>query len=511
MALMGCGELCVRVVLDERLSKERVDAVRRVAGARPALRLGGGLEAAALLWVVPELDGSALQLVTAEAERATCPVFVLSCQKPNPHVSLQVLASGAHDVFFGEHFDLLLEEVLDRAQRIAEIEGILESPLVSGHLPGSSPAWRATLRELIAAARFSDAPILLLGETGTGKELLARLAHTLDGRPGKGALMVVDCTTLTPDLAGSELFGHERGAFTGSTGTRRGAVAEAHQGTLFLDEVGELSLEVQAKLLRTLQEGTYKAVGSDQWRQARFRLICATHRDLEASAGDGRFRADLYYRIASRVVTIPPLRRRRGDVGVLARHFLREFGSPEGPDEVVSHLLESYEFPGNVRELRQLMQSAAQAQGGRRPVSLGCLPRGWLERLQLGSSRSRTPPRDDRSKITPADTRQRDEAPAMAWAGEAVDAESIVRAWLAEGLGLHEITQRVGDLAIKVALAAESNHLGRASRRLGVTERAIQLRKSRRLAARGEEGRARSNGTALGDEPQEVPPRDAGE
>ncbi len=462
------SSLHVQVALDEKLTQAQTNAVRAAAQSRPNLCLDEAVtDACTITWVVYQLDASTLAMLEAACQHATSPVLVLACCPPEPEQSLQALTTGVRDVLCGESFDVLFDDILVRASRDAEIEAILRSPLVQEHLTGNSRNWVATLRELIAAARFSDAPILLLGETGTGKELLARLAHTLDRRPDKRDLFVVDCTTLTPELAGSELFGHERGAFTGSVGARRGAIAEANQGTLFLDEVAELPLEVQAKLLRTLQEGTYKPVGSDQWRQARFRFVCATHRDLTAAVQSGCFRADLYFRIASCVLLVPPLRERHGDVRVLADAFLREFGCSAGADDTVHRVLERHAFPGNVRELRQLMQSAAQTHGGQAAVSVGCLPRAWRERLDVVS----------------------EAAVEVSGANLALDPERVMGSWLDEGLGLQAITQRAGDLAIQVALSLEGNHLGRAAGRLGVTERAIQLRRSRRASANGGESR----------------------
>src|SRR5205085_578959 len=195
--------------------------------------------------------------------------------------------------------------------------------------------------QVIEIALFSDGSVLLLGESGTGKELLARLVHTLDPRPDKGELVVLDCTTVVPELAGSEFFGHERGAFTGAAASRDGAFALADRGTLFLDEVGELPLALQAQLLRVVQERTYKRVGSNVWKQTNFRLICATHRDLRQDVAAGRFRGDFYHRIASRVCRIPALRERRDDILPLTEHFLRELGGDAEPgfDPGVGELL----------------------------------------------------------------------------------------------------------------------------------------------------------------------------
>src|SRR5262249_51814424 len=153
-------------------------------------------------------------------------------------------------------------------------------------LIGDSPAWRRLVRRIVEVARFTDAAVLITGETGTGKELVARLVHALDPRTTKRKLVLLDCTTIVPPLSGGAFFGHERGASTGATPTRDGAFALADGGTLFLDEVGELPLALQAELLRVVQEGTYKRVGSNEWRETQFRLVCATNRELLEHAAD---------------------------------------------------------------------------------------------------------------------------------------------------------------------------------------------------------------------------------
>src|SRR4029450_8247587 len=160
---------------------------------------------------------------------------------------------------------------------------------------------------------FSQVSVLIVGESGTGKELIARLIHDLDQRRDKGDFVVVDCTTIVPELSGSELFGHERGAFTGAVGTREGAFALADGGTLFLDEVGELPLPLQGQLLRVVQARMYKRVGGNHWHRTEFRLVCATNRDLAREVERDAFRSDFYYRIANWPCRLPPLGERRGD------------------------------------------------------------------------------------------------------------------------------------------------------------------------------------------------------
>jgi transcriptional regulator with GAF, ATPase, and Fis domain len=174
----------------------------------------------------------------------------------------------------------------------------VNSPLVRNNLIGQSLAWNSVLRQIIEVARFTDASVLIMGESGTGKELVARLIHTLNPHTKKRDLVVVDCTTIVPDLSGSEFFGHERGAFTGALAPRDGAFALADGGTLFLDEVGELPLGLQAQLLRVVQERTYKRVGDNTWQRTDFRLVCATNREPLQEVQQGRFRCDLYYRLS---------------------------------------------------------------------------------------------------------------------------------------------------------------------------------------------------------------------
>src|SRR5690349_11406560 len=209
----------------------------------------------------------------------------------------QLLSAGASDAFAYDETPGWPARVAARVERWWRVELLVSSPQVCHTLVGNSRRWHAALRDAIEAACFTDAPVVLTGETGTGKELVARLIHSLDERPRKGELVLVDCTTIVPTLSGSEFFGHERGAFTGATGSRDGAFALADRGTLFLDEVGELPLALQSELLRVVQEGAYKRVGGNDWRTTSFRLVCATNRDLFADAAVGRFRYDLLYRL----------------------------------------------------------------------------------------------------------------------------------------------------------------------------------------------------------------------
>jgi transcriptional regulator with GAF, ATPase, and Fis domain len=208
----------------------------------------------------------------------------------------------------------------------------------------------------------SDVPVLLLGETGSGKEVIARAIHDRSSRSAAPFLRV-NCGAISPDLIDSELFGHERGSFTGAVGTRKGWFERADGGTLLLDEIGELHLAAQVRLLRILQDGSFERVGGEKQLHVDVRVIAATHRDLQAMSSDGRFREDLWYRIAVFPIRIPPLRERPEDVPALAMHFAiraaRRFGTrPLAPSPEDLQRLVAYPWPGNVRELAAVIDRA---------------------------------------------------------------------------------------------------------------------------------------------------------
>jgi transcriptional regulator with GAF, ATPase, and Fis domain len=363
-----------------------------------------------------------------------------------------LLQAGASDVLIWDDLADPAAMIVARLHRWREVDELTASPLVCENLVGQSPVWKTVLGQIVEVARYTDAPVLILGETGTGKELAARLIHTLDRQRSQHELVILDCTTLMPDLAGSELFGHERGAFTGAVTARDGAFALAHQGTLFLDEVGELPLTLQVQLLRVLQEQTYKRVGSNRWQQTDFRLIGATNRDLVAEEANGQFRRDLYYRLASWVIRLPPLRERRADILPLARHFMRQAkpeGEPPALDERVQEYLLTRAYPGNVRDLRNLVWRIMARHVPPGPITIGDIP---------------------------ADERPSSGYDAHSWYDSAVD--TAIRRALACGVGLKALRRTVEEAAIRIAVDGEDGNLQRAASKLGVTDRALQLRRA---------------------------------
>jgi two-component system, NtrC family, response regulator GlrR len=249
--------------------------------------------------------------------------------------------------------------VVDLEEAAARRERVLVGRDSFGELVGRSAAMRAALAVLERAAP-TEAKVLLEGETGTGKSEAARALHAASRRRS-GPLVVVDCGALSDQLLDSELFGHEKGAFTGAHARRIGALEEASGGTVFLDEIGELPLSLQPKLLRALEERQIRRVGSNAYRPIDVRVIAATHRDLGAEVTAGGFRADLYFRLAVVRVALPPLRQRAEDVPLIAERLLRGLGA--GPSQL-QHLLRpehlgalsSADWPGNVRELRNHLQ-----------------------------------------------------------------------------------------------------------------------------------------------------------
>jgi len=412
--------------------------------------------------------------VTAAAAIGRVLVILLPGVRADPW---RLLAAGADDVVDADA-EALVESVLARLERWAEVAALVDSDVVRKAAVGGSAAWQAAVREAVEAARFTTSPVLLLGETGTGKEVIARLIHELDPRPGLGEMALVDCTTVVPSLSGSEFFGHEKGAFTGASTTRTGAFELADGGTLFLDEIGDLPQPLQAALLRVVQEGVYKPVGGNRWQQTRFRLLCATNRDLQVDQDAGTFRRDLYFRIAASTIRLPPLRERIDDIVPLFRHFVAHaWHRPEPPelDPAVADLLLRRDYPGNVRDLRQLAVRVATRHVGDGPITPGDVPAAdrppgsWT--VQSDGHDTVAGPAGGAPTKAGASDGQR---------GWRADLERAIRGAMSTGVGLKELKELVPELATSIALA-DAGGPGAAARMLGVSRRAVEYRKANGL------------------------------
>ena len=227
-------------------------------------------------------------------------------------------------------------------------------------LVGKSSGIRQVL-QIIQKAGRAKSPVLILGETGTGKEVVARAIHDVSG---SGPFVPIDCSALAGPLMESELFGHTRGAFTGAAGSKRGLVEASDGGTAFFDEIGEIPLDFQAKLLRVIQEKEYRPVGSVERRRAEFRVLAATNRDLKREVERGSFRRDLYYRLSVVTLKLPPLRDRKEDIQPLAEYFLKKHGGRHLPTRECLDAMLAYDWPGNVRELENSIERMVAMSSG---------------------------------------------------------------------------------------------------------------------------------------------------
>lgn len=296
------------------------------------------------------------QLKSSDAE---CEVIMLTGQA-SVDSAVAAMKLGAYD-YLTKPFPLGdLEKVIEQARRqhrLSKENRQLKTLLMRNHphrqIIGESPAMREVYR-LIDRAGPSDKPILIQGESGTGKELVAWALHDSSARAGQ-PMVVINCAALPESLLESELFGHEKGAFTGADTAKPGLFEVADGGTLFIDEIGEMPAQVQVKLLRVLEDGSLRRVGSIRERRVHTRLLAATNRNLERQVEYGRFRQDLFYRINVMSLELPPLRERDGDIPLLVRHFL---GSKSKIEDEALELLKEYHWPGNVRQLINVLERA---------------------------------------------------------------------------------------------------------------------------------------------------------
>jgi DNA-binding NtrC family response regulator len=378
--LVADDERSIRLMLETGLTLNgfRVTAVRT---GREALEAAATDRFDAVLSDIYMPDGGGLDLV--DGLRAADPKIpiVLMTAKASVQVAVEAIERGATD-FIGKPFDVAAVVALLRryvqARReadAAETAEPAESDFSLSGLVGRSSAM-AKIYKLIAQAARTDATVLVTGESGTGKELVARAIHDFSERKSR-AFLSVNCSGLTETLLESELFGHTRGSFTGADRDRSGLFEAAEGGTLFLDELASTSPAFQASLLRVLQSGEVRRVGSTQSRRVNVRVIGASNAPLQTLVAEGSFRADLYYRLSVLSIELPPLRERAGDIELLAAHFLQFFQTPGGPPARLTReaadALAAHDFPGNVRELENALRRAlALSSGGL--ITIDCLP-----------------------------------------------------------------------------------------------------------------------------------------
>lgn len=336
------------------------DALRKFESGLPVVILDLGLP--------PDPDGASEGLKVLDAILNQAPetkVIILSGNSDRA-VALSAVQRGAFD-FISKPVEIdALKLIVQRAMRMYELEKENRALRLTRdeRLPGivyASPAMERIARTIERVAR-TDAGVLILGESGTGKELVASAVHRISAR-SEGRLVAINCASIPENLLESELFGHERGAFTGAIKQTLGKFELANKGTLFLDEIGDMPLPLQAKMLRFLQNRTFERVGGRQTLSVDVRVISATNQPLATLVGEGKFREDLYYRLKEILIEIPPLRDREGDVIILAQHFLNIYNGEmsrnlRGFTEEALAALGAYEWPGNVRELEHRVKRA---------------------------------------------------------------------------------------------------------------------------------------------------------
>ncbi len=382
-------------------------------------------------------DGSGLEVLKAIRQKSPASDVIMLTGHGSIDTAIEAIRAGAFDYVAKpcplDELEVRMQRALERQglqRRTTILERGLTPPDVAASFVGSSPGFRALL-DLIDRVAPSDSTVLVSGETGSGKEMVAKLIHARSGRRHR-PFVVVECAALQETLLQSELFGHERGAFTGADRAKPGLFEVAHGGTIFLDEIGEISQATQAKLLRVLDTSTFRHVGGTQEIRVDVRVLAATNRDLPSMVEQGLFRQDLYYRLSTITVAVPPLRDRPGDLDVLVDHFVAalnsRFGTRKRFSREAADVLRRHGWPGNVRELLHVVEAALIVCGGS-----DVLPEHLPASVRASSDNTRpSPPAEDDTVPT-----------------------------------LEEIERR----HIGLALRRADGHRGNAARLLGISER----------------------------------------
>lgn len=456
--LIADDERAARFGMRRALESEGCDLAEVEDGVQALAAIRAG--AADLVFLdltMPGLDGLGVLRALAESAPPNACEIVIVTANDQVKSAVECIRLGAADYITKPYEVDRLRAIARRVARRVALENRLEeleknrgAPGGLGALVGASRPMRELYARIERAAR-APVSVLILGETGTGKELIARELHRLSGRTGP--FVAVNTAAIAASLAESELFGHVKGAFTGAVTDRRGVFEEAAGGTVFLDEIGDMPPPAQAKILRVLEERVLQPVGSPRAVPVDVRVISATHQDLPAAIEEGHFRRDLYFRIRGVELRAPPLRARRDDIVPLAEHFLqaaREEMRATGPSEgfspaAVDRLL-AYDWPGNVRELGQAVRSAAAMATGE-----------WIEAADFA--------------IGPASP-----------IGEALEWENLLGRPLSEAKA--ELVEKFERIAIARALAASAGNISAAARNLGMHRQSLQ-QKMTQLGMRG--------------------------
>jgi DNA-binding NtrC family response regulator len=429
-------------------------------GAEGLERVGAGPPDVILLDLgLPDQSGLAVYQQIRQID-ARIPVIFATMAK-TADAAIEAMKQGAYDYLFKpldpHQLRRVVGEALEVARRMREPAVLTETAPdddVDGAIIGTCPAMREVYKA-IGRVAAQDVPVLITGESGTGKEVAARAIYQ-HGARARSAFLALNCAAIPEALLESELFGHEKGAFTGADRKRIGKFEQCSGGTLFLDEIGDMPLALQAKMLRVLQDQTFERVGGTETVKTDVRLIAATHRDLKAWSAEGRFRPDLYYRLGVFTIHLPPLRERGDDLPVLARHYLRRFSRELGREvqEVAPEALDrlrGYGWPGNIRELQSVLKQALlQARGT--TLLLAYLPA--LAEEPDGS------------------------VPAPPSAEEKLNLEAFIRLCLAsdDGDQYAQAHRRLDRLFLARVLEATGGNQQEAARRLGIARQTLRRR-----------------------------------
>jgi DNA-binding NtrC family response regulator len=391
---------------------------------------------------------------------ARIPVIFITMVK-GADAAIEAMKHGAYDYLFkplGQHqLRRVVDEALEVGRRMRQPAIVAETspdPDVDGGILGVCPAMREVYKA-IGQVAGQDVTVLIKGESGTGKELVARAIYQ-HGCRAQSPFLALNCAAIPESLLESELFGHEKSAFTGADRRRIGKFEQCNGGTIFLDEVGDMPLALQAKVLRVLQEQAFERVGGNETVRTDVRLIAATHRDLKAGSEEGRFRPDLYYRLSVFTIDLPPLRERGDDLPMLVHHYLRRFGREMGREVVevapaAMERLRDYSWPGNIRELQNVVRQALLRARGR-VLLPEFLPELTPDPVRIGSGGGSAP------------------------AGRVPDLESFIRRHLATGTSaLHEETLRwVERILLPMVLEHTRGNQRQAARILGIARQTLR-------------------------------------